>query len=174
MDSKRIEPELSLHLDGRLPSGRRENVLDRAADDPAVSSLLAEMERARDLARSLPAQQVSGNFTRDLWERIRSGEGTPEAVFREPLPLWTKVRYVATGAAAAAVVIFGMSLFRGAEIEPTPENTQQVAHADTAPQPAAKISEEPHGLVRSPHQGGLTPVGAGRYALPEVLPVNAE
>ena len=109
MDRKRLEPELSLHLDGRLPSGRRERLLDQLDSDLQAAGLLDEMERAQTLARSLPEVQVSSGFTEGLWQRIRAGEGTPEAVFREPLPWLVKARYLLTGAAAAAAVLVGAS-----------------------------------------------------------------
>jgi anti-sigma factor RsiW len=129
MDRKRLEQELSLHLDGRLPSGRRERLLDQLDDDDDAGRLLAEMEHAQALARSLPSSTVGAGFTEDLWQRIRSGEGTPDAVFREPLPWIVKARYVLTGAAAAAIVLIAASLaadaFRGpTDIDPAPQNAQ--------------------------------------------------
>lgn len=136
----RLEHELSQFLDGRLPSGRREQLLERIAEDPEAARLLEEMEQAQALAQSLSMPRVGRSFSESLWQRIRSGEGTPEAVFREPLPLWTKARYVASGALAAAAMIAAVHLLTGNEAtDPrSPESagrTTEVASADADPQP---------------------------------------
>lgn len=131
MDRKRLEQELSLHLDGRLPSGRRERLLDQLDDDDDAGRLLAEMEHAQALARSLPSSTVGARIHRRPLAAVlfRLGQGTPDAVFREPLPWIVKARYVLTGAAAAAIVLIAASLaadaFRGpTDIDPAPQNAQ--------------------------------------------------
>lgn len=97
--------ELSLCLDGRLPSGRRSLVMQHVDECADCAGFWGELQAAQKLALQLPPARVSSGFREELWERIRSGEGTPEAVFREPVPLITKARYALTGAAAAAVVL---------------------------------------------------------------------
>lgn len=104
--------ELSQFLDGRLPSGRKELLLDRIDADPEAARLLVEMEAAQELARSLPSLRTGSGFTEALWERIRSGEGTPEAVFRDPVSPWVKARYVGSGALAAAAALFAFRLLQ--------------------------------------------------------------
>lgn len=97
--------ELSLCLDGRLPSGRRAIVMQHVADCEACDAFWSELQAAQALTLQLPKQHVSDGFREELWQRIRAGEGTPEAVFHEPVPLATKARYLLTGAAAAAAVL---------------------------------------------------------------------
>lgn len=139
MDRKRLEQELSLHIDGRLPSGRREQLLDQLDDDQGAARLLEEMEHAQELARSLPPSQVGSGFTEGLWQRIRSGEGTPEAVFREPLPWIVKARYVALGAAAAAALLvaagFVVDAWRGTPSPSDADPGPVAVHSDPAPAP---------------------------------------
>jgi hypothetical protein len=106
MSCERFESELSLNLDGRLSSARRDALLDHLQDCAGCESLAEEMRAAQDLALGLRAQRIGEGFHETLWERIRAGEGTPDAVFREPVPLRTKARYLLSGAAAAAALLF--------------------------------------------------------------------
>ena len=62
MNRKRIEQELSLHLDGRLPSGRREQLLAHLAENEDTERLWDEMQRAQELALQLPGHEVSREF----------------------------------------------------------------------------------------------------------------
>lgn len=97
--------ELSQCLDGRLPAGRRTAVLQHAAECGACGAFWAELQQAQQLLQRLQRPRVGGDFRETLFARIESGEGTPEAVFHEPVPTLTKVRYALTGAAAAAASI---------------------------------------------------------------------
>lgn len=105
MRCSQAEHLLSLNLDGRLGSGQRRVLSDHLARCARCQDIDQELNAARALALSLPVQRVSDGFREELWQRIRAGEGTPEAVFREPIPVATKVRYFATGAAAAGLLI---------------------------------------------------------------------
>ncbi len=97
--------ELSLCLDGRLASGRRALVMQHVDACEACTTFWNELQAAQRLVLVLPSQEVGEDFRDQLWERIRSGEGTPDAVFHEPVPMLTKARYALTGAAAAAAVL---------------------------------------------------------------------
>lgn len=127
--------ELSQCLDGRLASGRRAVVMQHAEACAACATFWAELQAAQRLTLQLQPSRISAGFREELWERIRSGEGTPEAVFREQVPTLTKLRYALTGAAVAAGVLLGASLLR-------PERT--------APKDAS-------GLIASPGTAGLQP-----------------
>jgi anti-sigma factor RsiW len=179
MNRKRIEQELSLHLDGRLPSGRREKLLAHLADDEEAARLWEEMQAAQEQALRLPGHEVSREFHESLWQRIRSGEGTPEAVFREPVPMATRLRYLATGAAAAAALIACFHfLFRSEEATPPAE--QNVATVDARPDdtqdPAARASfalapiapVNPLTVARASQEGAIDGVQQLRRRLPEI------
>ncbi|MCA8952560.1 MAG: hypothetical protein KDE27_23815 [Planctomycetes bacterium] len=97
--------ELSQCLDGRLPSGRRAVVMQHATACVECGAFWEELQAAQRLALTLPREQVGASFRDGLWERIRAGEGTPSAVFHEPVPMLAKVRYALTGAAAAAGIL---------------------------------------------------------------------
>jgi len=113
MKRDRHEFEMSLHLDGRLPSGRRQRLQRRLAEDFEAARTWDELRRCQQAALELPGQSVSPTFTATLHERIASGEGTPEAVFRTPVPVRTRVRYALAGAAAALVVLIAQHVVRG-------------------------------------------------------------
>lgn len=154
MNCRTCRFELSLCLDGRLPSGRRAMVMQHVARCDACATFQAELQAAQELALQLPRLAVGADFKTQLWERIRAGEGTPEAVFHEPIPLWTKVRYVATGAAAAAALLLLATQWRASDDRPTA--AQPVA--DAAPLP-------PAGAATGPASGRVadlsaTPIGS--------------
>lgn len=119
--------ELSQCLDGRLPSGKRAVVLAHAEACEACGQFWTELQEAQQLTLSLQSVRVQPDFRDGLWERIHAGEGTPEAVFVEPVPAWTKLRYALTGAAAAAALLVGVSsLQRGATAPREPEERAAV------------------------------------------------
>ncbi|HEX6813759.1 MAG TPA: hypothetical protein VF384_19215 [Planctomycetota bacterium] len=125
--------ELSQCLDGRLPSGRRTIVMGHVANCAVCSAFWTELQAAQNLTMRLAAPRVSEGFRERLWERIAAGEGTPEAVFHERVPLLTKFRYALTGAAAAAVVLLAVTWTRGDREAPQnrePSSNGVVAKAD--------------------------------------------
>ncbi|MCA8941484.1 MAG: zf-HC2 domain-containing protein, partial [Planctomycetes bacterium] len=117
MSCSRFHFLLSLNLDGRLSSARRESLLDHLAECSACAHLADEMREAQQLALSLPHERISSGFHESLWERIQAGEGSPEATFHEPVPLTTRLRYVATGAAAAALFLVALNSIAPTEPE---------------------------------------------------------
>ena len=126
--------ELSQCLDGRLPSGRRAQVMEHAAHCGDCDTFWNELQAAQRMVLQLPRERVGDGFRDQLWQRIQAGEGTPEAVFHEPVPIGTKIRYALTGAAAAAVVLVGALLLRpnGGTSRPAPSPEGEVADADGA------------------------------------------
>jgi hypothetical protein len=162
--NERFEHELSQFLDGRLPSGRREQILERLGRDPAAADLLDEMERAQDLARTLPSHPIGRSFSETLWERIRAGEGTPDAVFREPLPFWTKARYVATGAAAAALLIAALQVL-------VPDEATQAVPAEPIARADGPPADAERALESAGPRRGLRPVGQPSIDTPFYLPL---
>ena len=101
---------MSVSLDGRLPSGRRATLLRHIANCESCRLAWNEMRGAQDLALELPTAQVSSGFRSGLHRRIESGEGSPDAADRQAVPPITKLRYVLTGAAAAALFLLGVNL----------------------------------------------------------------
>lgn len=83
------------------------------------SSFWNELQAAQKLILQLPRERVGAGFRDQLFERIRAGEGTPEAVFREPVPTWTKIRYALSGAAAAAAVLVAATWLHDDRASPT-------------------------------------------------------
>jgi len=138
MNCNHCRLELSEHLDGRLPSGRRGAVLDHLTECASCSDYWEELQTAQEVALSSPAERVSAAFQDGLWDRIRAGEGTPEAIFHEPIPWTAKVRYVATGGAAAAAAILFWFAFQG----PDPEagNVERRAAADASAERDGSVS----------------------------------
>lgn len=140
--------ELSQCLDGRLPTGRRALVLAHAESCDACGPFWSELQAAQKLTLSLRSSEVSADFREGLWERIHAGEGTPDAVFAEPVATWTKVRYALTGAAAAAALLLGVSLFR-----PAPSAAPESAETETASASAGNevVLANGSGLVERAH-----------------------
>jgi anti-sigma factor RsiW len=138
MNCRTCQFELSQSLDGRLASGRRTVVMQHTAECASCASFWDELQRAQALVLQLPRFSVGGDFRERLFERIESGEGTPDAVFRETVSLATKVRYVLTGAAAAAAVLVGITLLRDrSEFETSAPSAARGGPPDPAASPVA-------------------------------------
>lgn len=145
--------ELSQCLDGRLPSGRRAVVMQHLETCEACAEFWEEMQAAQRLTLQLPRESVGANFRDGLWERIRAGEGTPDAMFHEPVPVLAKVRYALTGAAAAAAtLLFGLWLYEDQNERslPTGPRTEHVA----------KIDGDATGTARNGGTGNQRVIGA--------------
>ncbi|MCA8965709.1 MAG: hypothetical protein H6838_03545 [Planctomycetes bacterium] len=121
--------ELSQCLDGRLPSGRRAVVMHHVDECAGCATYWDELQAAQELVLRLPSQGVGHDFRDRLWARIQAGEGTPEAVFREPIAVMTKVRYALTGAAAAAAVLLA-ALWLHDDRNPRHDDSTLVADAN--------------------------------------------
>ena len=132
--------ELSQCLDGRLPSGRRATVLAHAEACAPCGQFWEELQSAQRLTLSLRPTQVGGDFREGLWERIQAGEGTPDAVFQEPIPVATKVRYTLSGAAAAAALLIGVTLLQGERQAPSASEEAAVTAPVTTP---GSVVEQP-------------------------------
>ncbi|MFT4512496.1 MAG: hypothetical protein ACI91B_001192 [Planctomycetota bacterium] len=83
--------------------------MNHAESCATCGSFWLELQAAQKLSLSLQQAETSSNFREGLWDRINAGEGTPSAVFQEQVPLWSKVRYALTGAAAAAALLIGVT-----------------------------------------------------------------
>ncbi|MBL8753401.1 MAG: hypothetical protein JNK15_08885 [Planctomycetes bacterium] len=155
--------ELSQCLDGRLPSGRRTVVMEHAENCAECGRFWAELQAAQQLTLQLRRPRVGADFRDSLMQRIRAGEGTPEAVFREPVPLLAKVRYALTGAAAAAAVLLAAKWF---------------TRGDEAPARNDQLVARDHANVDAPTQaiiagGGNRPVYHQAAPLPDDAPFLA-
>lgn len=131
--------ELSQCLDGRLPSGRRTIVMEHAAACTECGTFWAELQAAQRLTLQLQRPRVSAEFRDALWQRIQAGEGTPEAVFREPVPMLAKLRYALTGAAAAAAALLCVTWLTPKE-DASPASEQLVARSNPSDAPPALIA----------------------------------
>lgn len=133
MNCRTCQHELSEYLDGRLGSGRRAQVLDHMSACEPCSRFWRELERAQQIASRLPRQRTGADFRERLFARIEAGEGTPQAVFHEPVSVGARIRYMFVGAAAAAAVLFVASwLEDDGQRRVAPQDPQQIAVADTA------------------------------------------
>jgi hypothetical protein len=128
MNCNNCRYELSQSLDGRLPSGRRTLVMAHVEQCGECGTFWSDLQAAQQLVLQLPREQVGEHFREQLWERIRAGEGTPEAVFHEPIPTAVKIRYALTGAAAAAAVLLGALALRP---DAAPNVTDPIADSAT-------------------------------------------
>ena len=147
--------ELSQCLDGRLPSGRRATVLAHAEACAPCGQFWEELQSAQRLTLSLRPTQVGGDFREGLWERIQAGEGTPDAVFQEPIPVATKVRYTLSGAAAAAALLIGVTLLQGERRAPSA--SEEVAATAPVTTPGSVVERPRVEQPRLEQAAGLQP-----------------
>ncbi|MCB9879330.1 MAG: hypothetical protein H6835_17180 [Planctomycetes bacterium] len=146
--------QLSQCLDGRLPSGQRTAAMQHVERCAECRTFWDDLQAAQQLTMRLKQPHVGADFREQLWARIHAGEGTPEAVFHEPVPIWTKVRYAATGAAAAAAVLLAALWVRGDRGWRDPEvpsHHTQISGIETNPE-ATTVGD---GVGGGPRNGGL-------------------
>lgn len=153
MNCRTAHYELSLNLDGRLPSGRHAMLMEHVDGCGPCATLWKELQAAQSLALRMPRQRVSSGFRDQLWQRIQSGEGTPEAVFREPVPLVSKVRYVLAGAAAAAAVLLALDA-----LQPAPEKSRSATEGVLQPRLVARGDAAPGNTQPTASYASLAPL----------------
>lgn len=146
--------DLSQCLDGRLAPSRRTVVLRHAEECDGCGRFWADLQKAQQLTLRLQRPRVGADFRETLFARIESGEGTPEAVFREPVPMLTKARYAVTGAAAAAAAILCVSW-----LTPTPAARSTDVVAAAAPVRAANLHQEAAPEVQPALLAATQPLG---------------
>ena len=161
--------ELSQCLDGRLPSGRRAQVLAHAERCDACGQFWLDLQAAQKLTLSLRSDEVGPTFREGLWERIHAGEGTPDAVFAEPVATWTKVRYAMTGAAAAAALLVGVSLLR-----PTPSRAPASTERADATSTQARTEAAPEADRVGLQLGGPTTTYTQNALLSNARPLTLQ
>ncbi|MEZ6037305.1 MAG: hypothetical protein R3F29_07480 [Planctomycetota bacterium] len=146
--------QLSQCLDGRLPSGQRTAAMQHVEQCAECRTFWDDLQAAQQLTLRLQQPRVGADFREQLWARIHAGEGTPEAVFHEPVPILTKVRYAATGAAAAAAVLLAAIWIRddsGLRGPNEPSRHTPIAGVDANPE-ATTVGD---GMGGGPRNGGL-------------------
>ena len=114
MSCRNHQEELSRCLDGRLPSHARARVMGHIAQCSGCARFWEELKAAQEIVLGLPQAKVGSHFRDDVWQRIQSGEGAPDTIAQEPVPVLTKVRYGLLGAAAAAAFTEAVATVRAA------------------------------------------------------------
>lgn len=168
MSCSRYQFELSQCLDGRLTSARRREVMAHTDTCPRCSVAWVEMQEAQSLIFRLDQPTVSTSFRNRVWDRVESGEGTPEVLLNGPITMGTKFRYGLFGAAAAALLLVTYNLLFAPA---APSNTQEslaenkadnstIGGSDTAkPEPA--ILADTSDRARVVDQNHRPPVNPG-------------
>jgi|GEM_PF-5641206 len=152
--------ELSQCLDGRLPSGRRTSALAHAESCKSCGEFWTAIQAAQKMTASLRKSEVSAEFRDGLWERIRAGEGTPDAVFPAPVAALAKVRYTLIGAAAAAGLLIGASTLQNNTPMPSsriPSSQSDVASVDELSRAREPRIDQPISASTTRLQERITP-----------------
>ncbi len=153
MSCSRNQVDLSRCLDGRLPGTRRAEVMAHVDKCPKCNQVWEEMQTTQSLVFGLKQHQVTRSFRDDVWERIHSGEGSPEILLQEPITTLTKVRYGLIGAAAAAAFLFGVNLLttdNSSPIENTPDPEVVEINRDTLDNETKDNTEKAPNAIESP------------------------
>ncbi|MEE2885835.1 MAG: hypothetical protein VX951_00250 [Planctomycetota bacterium] len=120
MSCTRYQFELSQCLDGRLSNARQREVMAHANNCARCSLAWEEMQEAQSLIFRLEQPEVTTGFREAVWERVQSGEGTPEVLLNERISFAAKCRYGLVGAAAAALFLLTYNLWFTPSIAPIP------------------------------------------------------
>jgi hypothetical protein len=123
MSCSRYQFEMSQCLDGRLTSSRRREVMAHTDRCARCAVAWDEMQEAQSLTFQLKPPAVAVSFRNTVWDRVQSGEGTPEVLLQEPVNLTTKLQYGLIGAAATAVFLVGYSVWFASTAAPIPDQS---------------------------------------------------
>ncbi len=144
MKCNQYQTQMSLCLDGRLPAGSRAQVLAHIASCHGCARTWEALQQAQEIVLDLPVHRTSRDFRAALWSRIESGEGAPEIDLHPPVTAWTKVRYLISGAAAAAALLFASKFVFGRTEEGVkPESEQRIADLVRRPEPPGSAAPNP-------------------------------
>ncbi len=169
MNCRSYQEELSRCLDGRLQSHARARVMGHVASCSGCARFWEELKAAQGLVLRLPQAKVGSRFRDDVWRRIQSGEGAPDAIAQEPVPVFTKVRYGLLGAAAAAVFILAVhyGTGNGGTIQEPPEVDRVATGTPDQTNSSVMSTVAPDPFV-APTVGELNPVNLAATAAEQV------
>ena len=99
MDISHREELISAYLDGELSAAEQQQVLQLLSEDEAANKLFSEFQLLRKSLRTLPAEQLNEDFTREVIERVkqRSPEPLPASLSQDvsgrsaETPAWGRI-----------------------------------------------------------------------------------
>ena len=113
MDISHREELISAYLDGELSAAEQQQVLQWFSEDEAAHKLFNEFQLLRESLRTLPAEQLNEDFTREVIERVKQGspEPLPASLSQEVVgrsaetPAWGRILLWPAMAVAAAILL---------------------------------------------------------------------
>ena len=113
MDISHREELISAYLDGELSAAEQQQVLQLLSEDEAANKLFSEFQLLRKSLRTLPAEQLNEDFTREVIERVkqRSPEPLPASLSQDisgrsaETPAWGRILLWPALAVAAAILL---------------------------------------------------------------------
>jgi Putative zinc-finger len=110
MTCQQAQRDMQKALDRRLPQ-----IEQRAFQEHILScqSCRYDFDRYKKLqawTHELPSSKPASNFSKRLFERIQSGEGSPEGILHQPVPILRKLHIFGSGAVTAAALLLGAFL----------------------------------------------------------------
>jgi len=113
VDISHREELISAYLDGELSAAEQQQVLQLLSEDEAAHKLFNEFQLLRESLRTLPAEQLNEDFTREVIERVKQRSPAPlqaslsqEVVGRSAeTPAWGRILLWPAMAVAAAILL---------------------------------------------------------------------
>lgn len=133
MNCQHAQKDMQKALDRRLPQSEQRAFQEHILGCKPCRLEFDRYSKLQTWTRELPVHEPSQDFSRKLFERIQSGEGSPENIDLEPVPISRKLRIFTSGAITAAALMLGAFLIfetlKGAE----PDNS--IVFEPTRPDP---------------------------------------
>lgn len=135
MNCQHAQKDMGQALDRRLPQSEQ-----RAFQEHILSCKPCRLEfdrhqKLQTWTRALPSARPAQDFSQRLFDRIQSGEGSPDGILTEPVPISRKLRIFAAGAVTAAALMLGAFLIQ--DTLSGPRNDGSIDFQTTPPIPSS-------------------------------------
>jgi len=135
MNCQHAQKEMGSALDRRLPQSEQRAFQEHIL---ACKPCRLEFDRHKKLqtwTQSLPSHKPSSDFSQRLFGRIQSGEGSPEGILLQPVPITRKLSIFAAGAVTAAALMLGAFLIQ--DTLRGPRDDSSITFLQTQPTPTS-------------------------------------
>ncbi len=137
MNCQHAQKEMQKALDRRLPQSEQRAFQEHVLACKPCSLEFDRFNKLQAWTRELPSTKPASDFSKHLFERIQSGEGSPEAGLLEPVAITRKLRIFTSGALTAAALLLGAFLIFETlnDQQPDEGSNHPIVYEPTRPNP---------------------------------------
>lgn len=135
MNCQQAQKEMGRALDRRLPQSEQRAFQMHILSCKPCRLQFDRHQKLQSWTRSLPSAKPGQDFSQRLFNRIQSGEGSPDGSLLQPVPIARKLRIFGAGAVTAAALMLGVFLIQ--DTLRGPHNDGSIAFRPVEPIPTS-------------------------------------